>query len=379
MNVKTCPFRGALGSANCVNNHKEEEPMKKRQPSPPGEPVQVFLHLTMVVTIAAALVLGATSVWANGGHWAHNGGHGKHGGVCSKTAQIAFIACGKDVEDNYLIATAKCINFTDDDEKYDCFDEAKETRKDERENCGDVRGARLEVCDTLTIGDGPYDPLSYLDPDDFKKAEEIEGNKYFPLIPGKKMIYKNTEGEKITVEVTDETTEIQGFPVRVVIDVVEVRDEEGHWVVVEDTIDWFAQDNDGTVWYFGETTLAADEESMLLDNDGSWQAGVDGAQPGIIMREVPEDQEVYRQEWLLEDAEDVAKTLSTAADTPDILPEVLPENVDCNGNCIETLDYTPIEPGVYEHKFYAPGVGVVVVTVDDDPDFKEWLVKIIQK
>ena len=83
--------------------------------------------------------------------------------------------------------------------------------------------------------------------------------------------------------------------------------------VIESTVDWYAEDTDGNVWYFGERTKAAVEDSKLISVDGSWQAGVDGAEPGIIMPAVPTVGDVYRQEWLLGDAEDVGEVLSTKA------------------------------------------------------------------
>ena len=182
----------------------------------------------------------------------------------------------------------------------------------------------------------------------------------------------STDGEIITVTVTDEKTKILDVPIVAVADVVEVDGK-----ITKDTIDWYAQDEDGNVWYFGENTKSANGENMLISVDGSWQAGVDGAKPGIIM---PANGgtvgDVYRQEWLLNDAEDVAeiqsKTESQSA--PIIFGSTLVGT--CSGTCVKIRDYRPLEPDKSESKFYAPGVGVIVVLDDNDHDYREELVEI---
>lgn len=303
--------------------------------------------------------------WGNG-HWGQ-GGWGK-GQVCSKTAQVAYKACGYDVRDNYLTTQAQCLNLIDATEKATCYADAKETRQDETTYCGDVRDARLEVCGALTMGGGPYDPP--IETISFLPADQIDGNEYFPLIPGTQNIYQNTAGETITVTVTYETTEILGIPVRVVSDVVEVDGE-----TLEDTLDWYAEDSDGNVWYMGETTMAANDENMLISVDGSWEAGVDYAEPGIIMPAgVPTVGDVYRQEMLLGDAEDIAEILSTTE--TESAPSTGTAVASCSGTCVKTHDYSPLEPDLSESKFFAPGVGVIVVLDNNDPEFREELIQI---
>ncbi|MGB7933861.1 MAG: hypothetical protein WCH04_16870 [Gammaproteobacteria bacterium] len=318
-------------------------------------------NLAIVVLLAGGVAFGATDAAA--------GGQGKTDKVCAQTAKLANKACGKDVQDNYLIARAKCQNLINADEKDTCLADAKSVREDEKSECGDVRDARLELCDALTIGGGPYDPV--IDPGNFVPADQIVGNTYFPLIKGRTMIYNNTAGETITVTVTGDTTTIMGVPVVEVTDVVEVGGK-----TTEDTVDWFAQDTDGNVWYFGESTMAADVDDKLVSVDGSWEAGVDGAKPGIVMPvDVPTVGDVYRQEWLLGDAEDAAEILSTTAS--ESAPASGPAVASCSGDCVKTHDYSPIEPDASESKFYAPGVGVIVVLDDNDPAFREELVQII--
>src|SRR5262245_43612043 len=133
-------------------------------------------------------------------------------------------------------------------------------------------------------------------------------NKFFPLTPGTTYFY---EGEKEGVPssdvfiVTHQTQRIAGVRCTVVKD----RAYE-NGVLVEDTIDWFAQDTDGNVWYFGEDTKELDANGNVISTEGSWQAGVNGAQPGIIMEAQPRVGDRYQQEFLVGVAEDMARVSS---------------------------------------------------------------------
>ena len=95
------------------------------------------------------------------------------------------------------------------------------------------------------------------------------------------------------------------------------------------------------------------EDGELVDLEGSWEAGVDGAKAGIIMKADPQVGDVYRQEFFLGDAEDMGEVLSLSGD------ETVPA-ADCDNECLVTKDYTPIEPDVEENKYYAPGVGPIL-------------------
>ena len=195
---------------------------------------------------------------------------------------------------------------TDAAEKATCLADAKSTSQDDKSQCSDVRNARNELCGALTMGGGPYDPP--IDPNNFvTNAADIQGNTYFPLKRGTKWVYTNNAvpPETITVTVTDQTTKIAGIPVVAVTDVATVDGNN-----TENTVDWYAQDLDGNVWYFGENTMATDPDNMLTSVDGAWETGVEGAKPGIVMPAVFTVGDVYRQEFLLGDAEDVAENLS---------------------------------------------------------------------
>jgi len=125
--------------------------------------------------------------------------------------------------------------------------------------------------------------------------------------------------------------------------------------LVEDTYDWYAQDAPGNLWYLGEDTKEY-ENGNVTSTEGSWQAGVDGAQPGILLLADPKRAMEYRQEYYKGQAEDAARVLSL--DMRAKVPAGFFDPV------LVTKDYTPLEPDLLEHKFYAPGVGpVLAITV----------------
>jgi hypothetical protein len=196
----------------------------------------------------------------------------------------------------------------------------------------------------LPVGSEPVE----LDPADF--TIEID-NRYWPMAPGTTWVYRETDAEgnvqKVVVTVTDETRVVMGVEARVVHDVVTENGE-----MVEDTYDWYAQDADGNVWYLGEDTKEL-EDGKVVSTEGSWEAGVDGAQPGIAMPADPEVGLEYRQEYSAGEAEDAAEVLS--------LDELAETPLGSYRDVLMTKDFTPLRPEVLEYKLYAPGVGPVVV------------------
>ena len=135
--------------------------------------------------------------------------------------------------------------------------------------------------------------------------------------------------------------------------------------MIEDTFDWYAQDADGNVWYLGEDTKEF-ENGKLVTTEGSWETGVDGAQAGIALPADPEPGLTYRQEYYAGQAEDGGTVLSV-----DELVEVpFGEFRDV----LMTKDFTPLEPHLLEHKFYAKGVGpVLTLTISGGSDREELL------
>ncbi len=295
-----------------------------------------------VTLILAWLILGAALA-------AHAGGyHRGHGPACTLTSQAAFRACLYEITDDYWIAVGNCTNLSNTGDGWECRREAVMAWNEGREECSDQYGARQEVCDAL--GEAPYDPeidpANFVDPDDI--GDSVAPNPYFPLTAGLVRIYEGGN-ETITVTNTGDTKEILGVTCAVVRDVVQ---EDGE--IIEDTLDWYAQDKEGNVWYFGEIALNF-EDGQLTDIEGSWTAGVEGAKAGIIMKAEPAVGAVYRQEFSLGDAEDMGEVLSTTASASVPAP-----GASCDGNCVLTRDWTPLEPDVEEHKTYAPGVGPIL-------------------
>jgi hypothetical protein len=134
--------------------------------------------------------------------------------------------------------------------------------------------------------------------------------------------------------------------------------------LIEDTFDWYAQDDAGNVWYMGEfvTNFQYDAIGALIgtDNNGSWEAGVSGAEPGYIMPAGPSPGNSYHQEFWVMEAEDAAFIVATGV-------TVNLSNGSTFTGCLQTLDWNPLDPATLEYKFYAPGLGMVMeVEVDGE-------------
>lgn len=211
----------------------------------------------------------------------------------------------------------------------------------------------------IPTGDEPVD----LDPADF--TADIT-NPYWPMAVGDRWVYEEVDqdGEVQLVEVTvlDQTyTVAAGVEARVVHDVVT---EDGD--VVEDTYDWYAQDRDGNVWYLGEDTTEF-EDGEPVSTEGAWEAGVDGAQPGVLMPAEPRPGLAYRQEHLAGEAEDRAEVVSLSEEVDIPLGRFT--------GVLQTRETTPLEPDVEELKHYAPGVGLVLVVQTSGGSSRETLVE----
>ena len=190
-------------------------------------------------------------------------------------------------------------------------------------------------------------------PDDF-----VEGisNPYLAFAPGRVFHYEGQTDEGLetnVVEVTKKKKTILGIAVTVVHDQAFLDGE-----LTEDTFDWFAEDKDGNVWYFGEDSKEL-EDGQVVSTFGSWEAGVDGAVPGIIMLANPKVGLQYQQEFSEGVAEDNAKVIS--------LSETVVVPYGTLSNCLKTAEWTPLERGAREFKFNAPGVGLVLVLSNHGP------------
>jgi hypothetical protein len=206
--------------------------------------------------------------------------------------------------------------------------------------CG---GASAEI-DPGDGGDYQFDLL----PSDFVAAID---NPLLPFTPGSKWVYESTgdgEVERIEVTVLDETRDVMGIAATVVRDTVTVDGE-----LVEDTYDWYGQDEAGNVWYLGEDT-AEYENGQVVSTAGAWESGVDGALPGIAMEASPQVGDSYRQEYYQGEAEDMAEVVRVGA------------TEELAGGSIDDLtvikEWTPLSPEIVEEKYYAPAVGLVLET-----------------
>jgi hypothetical protein len=201
-------------------------------------------------------------------------------------------------------------------------------------------------------GDGPdhlpqgSEPV-HLNPSEFTTRID---NRYWPMRPGATWVYRETDtqgaDQKVVIKVTPKTKTIaDGITARVVRDTVT---ENG--VPVEITDDWYAQDQRGNIWYLGEYTTSY-ENGKAVDHAGSFEAGVDGAQPGIAMPARPRPGLSYRQEYYKGQAEDKSAVITVGQEQVEVPFGFFDKNV------LMTRDLVPTEPKVQELKFYAPGVG----------------------
>lgn len=186
-----------------------------------------------------------------------------------------------------------------------------------------------------------------MNPEDFVATVD---NPYFPRIPGTRYVYEGItiDGlERVEIEILHETRTVMGIQATIMHDVVYLNGE-----LIEETYDWFAQDRTGNVWYLGE---AVDnyEDGVLTDHHGAWEAGVDGALPGIVMFANPANHvgETMRQEYYVGQAEDHANILSAT--------EQITVPIGSFDNVVQTYDYTPLDPEAQEHKFFAAGIGEI--------------------
>lgn len=185
-------------------------------------------------------------------------------------------------------------------------------------------------------------------------------NPFFPLVVGTIYVYEaETEDgiERTTTTVTGNTPVINGVTAVEVHDVEELELENGDVILIEDTLDWFASDNFGNVWYLGESTLEYeyDEDWNFLgtSSEGSWTAGVNDAEAGIIMLADPKPGAAYRQEFAEGIAEDMGKVERLNGKVSVPYGEF--------SDVLVTKEWSPLEPGSVERKYYVAGIGLVLV------------------
>lgn len=261
--------------------------------------------------------------------------------ACGLVSQIVLRSCRSGAQSEFWLTVGRCNNLEGSAARRICLKRATAAQRDDLDACAEQREGRDEVCGEV---DGePYDPR--IDPQDF--VDRID-NPYLPLRPGTTFVYegRTDEGfEHIELAVTHNTKTILGVTCVEVRDVVTVDGE-----VKEDTLDWFAQDRQGNVWYFGENSKEL-EDGLIVSLEGTWTSGEDGAKPGIIMKAHPGIGDFYRQEFSLDVAEDVAEVVS--------LTDSVTVPYGSFTQCLRTKEWTPMSPGAEEFKVYARGIGLV--------------------
>jgi hypothetical protein len=171
-------------------------------------------------------------------------------------------------------------------------------------------------------------------------------NPYLPYIPGTEFIYDGYLGKSTEHDVqyvTRTTKLIEGVRCVIVLDKGYVNGR-----LEEKTEDYYAQDSSGNVWYFGEYETAYHPKS----HKSSWLAGVNGASPGIVMEATPRVGDTYYQENAPGVAEDQATILTLTANVKTPFGRYF-------GNVLESKEFSALEPGVVDHKYYEPGIGLM--------------------
>lgn len=265
--------------------------------------------------------------------------------ACRDTSKAAQMACQFSGFDAFWIDSGKCNNEKDAADRATCLSDAKAALRDATQLCGAQRQKRNDLC--ADLGEAPYDPAfepsQFVDPREIGRS--VAPNPWFPLTR-RTLVYKSAD-ETVRVVTTDKVKIIDRVPCLVVLDTVEVNG-----AVTEATTDWFAQDVHGNVWYCGEGTAEYGEDGIPVNVDGSFQADVNGARPGIIAKAAPAVGDVYRQEFDLGNAEDTAKVLSLHGSATSLAAS-------CASTCLVTEESTPLAPGAIENKYYKPGVGFI--------------------
>jgi hypothetical protein len=191
-------------------------------------------------------------------------------------------------------------------------------------------------------------------------------NPYFSLIPGTTFVYegiKDGERQRDEVKVSTETKTVLGVTCVVVNDVA-----SHNGTPLEVTEDWYAQDKEGNVWYFGEDTKELDEQGNVVSTEGTWQGGVDGAEPGIFMPAHPQVTDSFRQEFYKGHAEDMFWVISM-----DGKVEVPYGSFD---GALLTLEWTPLDPKIIDQKYYVSGLGLVLEASATGPNERFQLVSV---
>ncbi len=261
--------------------------------------------------------------------------------VCEKTTASSATACNHLAAGAYNYDLGNCANIVNVIDRGKCRAKADKVIAAAGDLCTAQAAAGRSVCNK--VGQAAYDPK--INPADFSPVVD---NPWLPMKPGSEYVYRNkSENAEVVITVTNKKIKLMGVDCIIVHDVNSVGG-----VIEEDTLDYFAQHKDGSVWYFGEDTISYD--NGIANTAGSWRAGLNGAKPGIVMFAAPAVGKSYRQEFFLGEAEDVAQGFA--------INQHVKVPAGTFNNAYQTKDFTALEPGNFEYKYYVRGIGNVLVT-----------------
>ena len=209
-------------------------------------------------------------------------------------------------------------------------------------------------------------PVTATAPDASNFDGHVVDNQWFPLVPGMTWAYRGVKDGQPSREImvaTSQTKMIQGVPCTVVSDKLYLSG-----ALEERTLDYYAQDKDGNVWYFGEDTAELKPDGSVKSTEGTWLSGRDGAEAGIFMPADPQVGQSFRQEYYKGQAEDHFRILSLAEQvkTPGATSD----------QAMLTMEWTPLEPNVVDHKYYVQGIGTVLEQTAKGPLERNTLVSV---
>jgi hypothetical protein len=234
-----------------------------------------------------------------------------------------------------------------------------------------LAAALLAACGTSQNTSSPpigssSSPVTVTTADPANFDGHVIDNQWYPLVPGMTWEYRGVKDGQASREImvaTSKTRTIQGVPCTVVSDKLYLSG-----TLEERTLDYYAQDNDGTVWYFGEDTAELKPNGEVRSTEGTWLAGRNGAEPGIFMPADPRVGESFRQEYYKGQAEDHFRILSPSE-------QVTTPGASSN-EAMLTEEWTPLEPNVIDHKYYVRGIGTVLEKTAKGPTERNTLVAV---
>jgi len=322
----------------------------------------ILIFMAVAILVGAIVSMTTSNVFATQtGNSSNSNNNNINNNINTNNCQENDLT-GNSVDNSATVSTSDSDNGATDDadeprdndvndnqEDTDSGNEDAGEANDQEQNNG---AASTSSNDNAASANDQY-PLPKFDPCNF--GNQIIDNPYFTLTPGTTFTYqtKTEDGtERDMVIVTNETKEILGITTIVVWDRVWLDED-----LTEETFDWHAQDKQGNVWYMGEDSKEY-ENGKVVSTEGSWEAGVDGAKPGIIMEANPQVGDSYRQEYYPGHAEDAAKVVS--------LNETVKVPFGTFTNCLQTRDISLLEPMQDEDKYYCTSIGGVTLEVAID-------------